>query len=415
MSPTPRAAGALALAALAALLVGPVVAAALVLGVLAATLADGRATRRPPRAHRDAPAVVARGRAADLHVALPGPEGGRARVRQAVVPGVTLEPQEGEGGLSASLVAARRGRLLLPPAAVRVRGPLGLASSDHAVGGEQELAVFPDVPAARRLALAVRQGRFREPGSRTRGPLGLGTEFESIRDALPDDDVRFVNWRATARLGRPMVNNLRVEQDRDVMCIVDCGRLMAAPVGEGTALDIALDAASAVGLVADAVGDRCGAVAYADEVLRRLTPRRAGGEALVRACFDLQPRGVESDPELAFRAVGGLKRALVVVLTDLVDVAAARSLVGAVPVLARHHEVVVASAPDPALGAAITKAPESIDDVLAAAVAVEVDRARTEAVRSVRAAGAQVVEAPPAGLGAACVAAYLRAKARARL
>lgn len=415
MSPTPRAAGALALAALAALLVGPVVAAALVLAVLATTMVDARATRGPPQGHRDAPAVVARGRAGDLHVALSGPEGSRARVRQAVVPGVTLHPQEGEGGLVASLVGTRRGRHTLPPAAVRLHGPLGLASRDHAVGGEQELAVFPDVPAARRLALAVRQGRFREPGSRTRGPLGLGTEFESIREGLPDDDVRFVNWRATARLGRPMINNLRVEQDRDVVCIVDCGRLMTAPMGEGTALDIALDAAAAVGLVADAVGDRCGALAYADEILRRLPPRRAGGEALVRACFDLQPRGVESDPELAFRAVGGLKRALVVVLTDLVDVAAARSLVAAVPVLARRHEVVVAGAPDPALRAAMTKVPEGIDDVLAAAVAVEVDRARAEAVRSVRAAGAQVVEAPPAGLGAACVAAYLRAKARARL
>ena len=63
----------------------------------------------------------------------------------------------------------------------------------------------------------MRQGRFRDAGRRTRGPLGLGTEFESIRDYPPDDDIRQVNWRATERIGRPMSNQYRVEQDRDVM------------------------------------------------------------------------------------------------------------------------------------------------------------------------------------------------------
>src|SRR5437764_1031252 len=80
------------------------------------------------------------------------------------------------------------------------------------------------------LALAVRQGRFRDAGQRSRGPLGLGLEFESVRDYLPDDDIRQVNWRATARLGRPMSNQHRVEQDRDVLCVVDAGRLMGAPL-----------------------------------------------------------------------------------------------------------------------------------------------------------------------------------------
>ncbi|HEV2770502.1 MAG TPA: DUF58 domain-containing protein [Solirubrobacteraceae bacterium] len=416
MSPTPRVAGVLALAALSSLLLGPFVAAGGVLVVLGALVADARAARRPPPAGRDVPAVVARGRAVALRVTLPGAEAARARIRQAAPAGMTISPPVSDGALEADLLATRRGRHLLPAAAVRVRGPLGLAAWDHTAGEAHEVRVFPDVPAARRLALAVRQGRFREPGTRTRGPLGLGTEFESIRDGLPDDDVRFVNWRATARLGRSMVNNLRVEREREVVCVLDCGRLMASPVAESvTRLDAALDAATAVGLAADALGDRCGAVAFSDRVLRRLAPRRDGGEALVRACFDLEAEGVDSDPELAFRAVGGLKRALVLVLTDLVDTAAARSLVGAVPVLARHHQVVVADVPDPALRTAIATSPGTLDDVRAAAVAVEVERARTDAARRVRAAGAEVLDAPPGGLAAACVAAYVRAKARARL
>ena len=97
------------------------------------------------------------------------------------------------------------------------------------------MLVYPDVSAARRLVIALRRGRFREPGLRTRGPLGLGTDFESIRDYLPDDDVRQINWIATSRVGRPMSNEYRIEQDRDVVCLLDAGRLMAAPLGNAHA------------------------------------------------------------------------------------------------------------------------------------------------------------------------------------
>src|SRR5207244_12967529 len=117
--------------------------------------------------------------------------------------------------------------------------------------GGAALLVYPDVFAAQRRIVALRCGRFRDPGLRTRGPLGLGTEFESVRDYLPDDDVRQINWQATERLGRPMSNQYRVERDRDFVCVVDCGRLMAAPLGSGTRLDAAVDAAVAVAAVAE--------------------------------------------------------------------------------------------------------------------------------------------------------------------
>ncbi|CAA9498416.1 MAG: hypothetical protein AVDCRST_MAG85-1607, partial [uncultured Solirubrobacteraceae bacterium] len=284
-----------------------------------------------------------------------------------------------------------------------------------ATGGTHEVRVLPDVPGARRLALAVREGRFHEPGRRPRGPIGLGTDFERIRDYLPDDDVRHVNWKATARMGRPMTNVVRLEQEREIVVLLDTGRLMAAPLEDRTRLDAALDAATAVGMVADELGDRCGVIAYADDLRRTVSPRRNGGEALVRACFDLEPRSVESDPELAFRAVAGRKRSLVLVLTDLVDEAAARSLVSAVPVLARRHALVVAGVADPDLRAILDREPSSENDVLASAVAVEVSRARAAAAASLGAMGAEVIDARPDELPARCVAAYLRAKNRARL
>jgi uncharacterized protein (DUF58 family) len=416
MSPTPRAAVALAAIALVAIVLGPFTAGLLAAALGGALLADARAARRSPRARRSAPQVVARGVPAALAIDVPEARGRHVRVRQPRPPALDIEPQEADGGLRAQLVARRRGRWTLPPAAVRVTGPLGLATWDHHAGEQAQLLVYPDLPAARRLALAVRTGAFRESGRRSRGPLGLGTEFESIRDYLPDDDIRQVNWPATARLGRPMSNQYRIEQDRDVICVLDCGRLMAAPLrGGATRLDAAVDAATAVGLVADELGDRCGTVAFDATVHRRLAPRRRGGEALVRAVFDLQPAPVDADYELAFRSVASSKRALVIVFTDLIEEVAARSLVMAVPVLARRHEVVVAGVVDPDLDAALSTLPAHELDVYRAAAALDVLAARERAAARVRAAGARVLETAPGDLARACVAAYLSAKARARL
>jgi uncharacterized protein (DUF58 family) len=261
----------------------------------------------------------------------------------------------------------------------------------------------------------VRRARFGDPGRRRRGPLGLGTDFDSIRDYVPDDDIRQVNWRATARVGRPMSNQYRLERDRDVICVVDCGRLMAAPIGEATRLDLAVDTVAAIAAVADEVGDRCGVVAVDDAVRRNLQPRRRGSRAVIQAVFDLEPRSIDSDYELAFRIVQGMKRAFVLVLTDLLEPAAARGLVDAVPLLARAHAVAVASVRDPDLDAAVAMEPRAVVDVYRAAVALGVLAERDTVAAQLRHAGATVVEAPPRELAAVCVGAYLRSKAKARL
>ena len=413
MTPTPRAAAALAVVALSLLVLPVPLAVLLAVGLAAATGVDAWWVRRPPTVTREVPTQLARGVAAVLR--LKPSEPARVRVRQPTPPDVELVPDEGKGGLVGQLVARRRGRHTLPAAVARRTGPLGLAAWTHRVGEEGEVRVYPDLPTARRLASSVRAGTFRDEGLRRRGPLGLGTEFESVRDYSPDDDIRQVNWRATARLARPMSNQYRIERDRDVICVVDCGRLMAAPFADRTRLDTALDAAVAVAAVADVLGDRCGTIAFAGEVLRALPPRRAGSRDLVTALYDLEPVPVDSDYELAFSRIRGVKRAFVLVLTDLLEESAARPLVEALPVVSRRHAVAVAGATDVDLDAAIRSVPRVPGDVYRAAVALDVLAARARAAAQLRHTGATVVEAPPASLAAACVRAYLRAKWTARL
>ena len=395
------------------LLIPTPIAALGLVALLTAAVVDALTVRRSPLVETEVPELLSRGVPAPLIVRAEAEGASRVQVRQSLIPDMHVEPNEAVTPLLGSITALRRGHHVLPPATVRATGPLSLGTWTHVAGSEQNLTVYPDMPAARRLAVLVREGKLRD--TRERGPLGLGTDFESIRDYLPDDDVRRINWAATARTGRPMSNQYRIEQDRDVICVIDCGRLMAAPLGDRTRLDAAVDAATAVALVADVSGDHSGTVAFDSTIRREVRPRRAGGLVVVRSIYDLEATDVESDYELAFHSVGSSKRSLVIVFTDIFEESAARPLVDAVPVLARHHHVIVASATDTELASILATDPIDREDVLTAVVAAEVLDARARVARALHHAGAEVVEAPPASLGAECVRRYLRAKARARL
>lgn len=415
MSPTSRT-GALVAAEATLVLVAPApLVIVLILALLTAAVVDALLIREPPRIERLLPHILSRGIPTNFGIEAIVSGASTVEVRQPAPADISIDPSEGHDSIQGEIIGRRRGRHVLVPTAVRATGPLGLGRRQFDVGESHELLVYPDLVSARRLALSFRQDRFRASGVATRGPLGLGTEFESIRDYLPDDDMRQINWQASARLGRPMTNQYRLEQDRDVICVIDAGRLMSAPIGNQTRLDLAVDATAAVCLVADEVGDRCGAVAFHDSIIKRVTPRRRGADAVIRGIFDVTGSDRDSDYELAFRVLGGYKRALVIVLTDLLEETAARPLLEAVPVLARKHNVVIASSTDPHLAETITTTPHSPLDVYTASVAVEMIQARERAAARLMETGATIVQAPPDQLGAACVRKYLDIKARARI
>ena len=405
----------LAVVAVLALVVPVPVALLGVIVVAAATVADALSVRADPGASRLLSGILARGVPSALEVATTSTTAGRARVRQPVPPDFDVEPAEADDRLEAVVTARRRGRHPMADPAVRLTGPLGLGRWYHGGRGQTEVVVYPDLPAARRLAQAVRQGKLGAEGRRIRGPLGLGTDFESVREYVPDDDVRRINWRATSRLGRPMTNQYRIDQNRDVVCLVDTGRLMAAPLGDRSRLDAALDAVTAVAVVAEEVGDRCGVVAFDTEIRREVRPRRAGARSVLQAVFDLESRPLDSDYELAFTAVARSKRSFVLLITDLLEESAARPLLDAVPILARRHVVAVATVADPGVAELVGTAPSTPFDVYAAAAAHDVLDARAVVSARLARAGAEVVEAGPDGFSAACVSTYLRAKYRARL
>jgi len=337
------------------------------------------------------------------------------RLRQPSPPEIRLVPDESPVSvLSGEMSGRHRGFYSVGPAVARLCGPLGLTSRDVSVDLAGSVRVIPDLPRARRLAAARRRGGGLNDG-RVRNRYGVGTDFEAIRDYSPDDDIRQVNWVASARTARLMSNQYRIDENRDVVCLIDTGRLMASPVGAVDRLDVALDAMTILCVEAEESQDRVGAMAFSHEVHRQLSPRRYGTAAIIDALYDLEASEVESDYERAFIAVGRHKRALVVLFSDLVDESASRALLAACPILIRRHALMVVSCRDPDLDSAIATEPTDTYDVLRTSVALDLLRAKDRVRYQLESMGVVVVEAEAESLGSACVRAYFALKVRARL
>ncbi len=386
---------------------------ALMLSVIAAIVAaatvDALAVRRAPLGRREV-GSFARGTATPVDIEVERGAASRVLIRQPLPPDVrSAQATSNTAMLRTTLVPQRRGAFTLPAVSVRRDGPLGLGRWHHVIGAPQPARVYPDLPAAHRIAQAVRQRSIRIVGDRRRGPLGLGTEFESVREYRPDDDARQINWRASSRLGRAMSNNLRVEQDLDVWVLVDAGRLSAASMRVGaslvTRLDLYLDATAAVGLVADDLSDRLGFSAFADRPLTHAVPRRRGGKHAIEASFAVEPVVIESDYATVFASTTSLRRALVLLFTDLIDESSAAGLAAALPGLSRRHSVIVLTIDDPEFVRARTNGTEAERLVMA-----DIDAASAQARRMISATGASVVTLPADQLAEHSVRTYLKAR-----
>lgn len=349
-----------------------------------------------------------------------------AGTERALAPG---SPERARGSDRTTLVrryrASLRGRFALGDLRMRVRGPLGLLERQARFAGELELVVEP---ALLRLSETLRLSaseRWRDLGVRTLRRRGGLSEFESLREYVPGDEVRRIDWKAFARRAKPMVRSYQVERGQELILLVDCGRRMRAPGGDGahaawTKLDFALDAALELAAVALQQGDRVGVAAF-ERALVTYVPPTKGALAMARlseALFPLQPSEREGELARALRelAVRHRRRATVLVLSDVADPLALAEQRAALAAGSRRHRLVFAALDDPALRQAAERAAPAgatPPDAVLRAAALELVAERARALRVLATSGARVLDALPAEAAAPMLAAWLDERRRA--
>jgi uncharacterized protein (DUF58 family) len=321
--------------------------------------------------------------------------------------------------LEYTVTPVARGDVVLGPAVVRVIGPWRIGWRQTTVATTRPARVDPNLAAIDVYEALARRGQLAELGLRTMRLRTEGSEFDRVREAFPDDPLRAINWRATARTGRLMATDLIPERAQPLVICLDHGRLMGIGAGELTKLDHAINAALLLVHVALRAGDRAGMLAFSDTVTGTLPPR--AGTAQLRRFLDatrpIQPGETEADYDdaLAYFSRWQTRRSLVVIFTDVLDPDQGKALIRQCVRLRRRHLPLVVTVRDPALDDAATAVPRSGDDAYARAVAGGLIADRDDTLRMLRSSGVETIDADARTLSPRLVNRYLDLKRRARL
>jgi uncharacterized protein (DUF58 family) len=312
------------------------------------------------------------------------------------------------GTLRYTLTPAGRGEERFGATVIRCPGPWRLGLRQSSVGEGGTVRIDADLAAIRVYEALARRGQLAELGVRTQRRPGDGTEFERIREAVPDDPQRRINWKATARTGRLMATELIPERAQPVIICLDHGRLMGVGAGALTKLDHAINAALLLIHVA-----------FADQVTVTL-PARPGRLQMRRfldAVRPLRAGDVEADYDEALAQLSRWqrRRALVVIFTDVLDPDQGQALVRQCARLRRQHLPLVITVRDPALEDTARARPVDAPSTYARAVATRLVADREQTLELLRRSGVESLDADARTLSPRLVNRYLELKRRSLL
>lgn len=308
-----------------------------------------------------------------------------------------------------------RGEITFAPAAARVRSRWGLWEMHARLGPTETRRVYPDFAQVARYAWLAGDRRLQEIGIKTYRQRGQGTDFAQLSEYRVGDAVRHIDWKATLRVGKPIVREFQDERDQCVMLLLDCGRRMRPddrPGGIGTThFDQVLNAVMLLTYVALTQGDAVGAMTFGTPAGEdRSFPPSKGAHTLntlMAQLYDAQPTLTHSDYLTAARTLltRQHKRALVVVITNFRDEDTAE-LTHALRLLRSRHLVLVASLRERIVGELLDRPLSDGEAAIDVASAHLYEQSRRDAFNRLAARDALMVDAVPERLGIELVNRY---------
>jgi uncharacterized protein (DUF58 family) len=302
--------------------------------------------------------------------------------------------------LKTSLRIPVRGEFQFGAVWLRLHGRLGLIEVQKSFEAIGSIRIFPEIyhspeqlekDPGSEIVLLDKMTKARQHG--------VGTEFESLNEFREGDDPRRIDWRTTARVRHLVVRRFQVERHRDVMILVDCGRLMGAETERGTKLDCAIDAALMLARTAFEGGDRCGVALFDDEVIGYLPPQSgmASMNAISSCVYSANTRWHESDFSRMFETLQQRqsKRSMIIILSDIVDAETTQRFRASLATLVKRHVILFAALQTPALQLVTTSPVSESDDATRKAVAYQLLRERARALHSVARSGVNILDVTP--------------------
>ena len=317
------------------------------------------------------------------------------------------------------LVPTERGIAAFGDLEFRIRGPLGLAWLQKRLPARLEIRCLPHLANAKAAELAERRALLRQAGSHRYRWRGAGTSFESLREYNTQDDIRWVDWKATARASRPISRNFEIERHQQVILLVDASRALTTYCGHRTKFDAMLETAILVARTALGQGDGLGLIVFADQIDIYLHPRRERVQlkAVIENLYAKQPRLVEPNYEMALTLAArrNMRRSLFILLTDVTVIEAARRMLLYLRILTPRHLALVVTIADETLEQNELLEPRTAEEFYRVGVATELMYERTLLLEELRRSGVEVLDSRADQVAARAIERYLDLKRRLRL
>lgn len=340
-----------------------------------------------------------------------------ARAEPVVI--AVVAPPRSRGAFPYNLVPVERGPAVFGDLDYRIRGIFGLAWTQKRLAAPLELRTLPHLANAKAADLAERRALMRQSGSRRYRWRGAGTSFESLREYSTQDDIRWIDWKATARLNRPISRNFEVERHQQVVLLVDASRALTTYCGERTKFDAMLEAAILLARSALDQGDGLGLIVFADQVEVYLHPRRERAQlkAVIENLYAKKPRLVEPNYETALTLASkrNSRRTLFILLTDVTVIEAARRMQLYLRILTPRHLPMVVTIADETLDQNELKEPKTARDFYRMGVATELMFERTLLLEELRRSGVEILDTRADQVASRAIDRYLDLKRRLRI
>ena len=302
---------------------------------------------------------------------------------------------------------------------IRYLSVLGLFRRQMRISARDSVKIYPNFKNVSHYELAAHHRRLNQIGILSSRMLGKGSQFESLREYVPGDDLGDVAWKATAKRGKMLIRNYETDRSQNILILLDCGRLMTPKLGALQRLDYAINATLLLTWVAMKQTDNIAMVAFSDQI-ESYVPLTKGRLALTKmneALYRLEPRLRESNYEKAcqFLTLQNRKRSLIVLFSDVIDPQSSSVLLSHMGRFARRHLPLCVTFQNPELDDIAESEPKDPEECYRKSVAIQMRRRRGEALLKMRRYGVDVIDTDPREVTPKLISRYLEIKKKMRL
>lgn len=317
------------------------------------------------------------------------------------------------------IIPEKRGQFTFGNIHSRYNGILRMCSKIAVYNTIQNYKVYPNMKDLRRYSLAALQKNMLMQGMKKAKVYGMGTEFESLKEYNEGDDYRKINWLATARMNKLIVNSYEPEKNQQIFIMLDSSRVMNSEINNIKKLDYAVNSSFLLTDVAIKKGDNTGLLVFDSCVRRFVKPGKGQGQfqLIAENLYNVEENLVTADYKGALEYLNRYqkRRSLLCIFTELFNTDEALSLANALKGLAQRHMPLIITIKDMRLYEIADSQVKDSNDVYMKAAAIKLIREREKIQKIFQSVGIPSLDVPPDKLSIEVVNKYLNIKAGNRL